>query len=351
MLAGPWNAQHPALVSVAGVGFDIGCGNCALRTTTLAEALDFDELADAIASTFSFGIGRTEPGGPKIDHLLHAPAWDAVPKRHRAGLKDKADAQAGTIGSGNHYIDVFEDDEGFVWVGVHFGSRGFGHSVASGFMALGKGQEWNMRGAETETLLPTSSELGAGYWALMELAGEYAFRCREWVARKTVGLFGGTVDDVVHNNHNFAWKERHVVDGEERTVVVVRKGATPAFGGQRGFVGGSMGDNAVILAGVVSDDPAIVGRQQEALYSTVHGAGRVMSRSRAKKEVTPDEMRDWVIRQGVIVRGGGLDESPQAYRRLQSVLFAHEGTIAIEHVLMPRVVVMAGADVRDPYKD
>ncbi len=138
------------------------------------------------------------------------------------------------------------------------------------------------------------------------------------------------------------------------------KGATPAFPGQKGFVGGSMGDNAVILEGV--DTP----ESREALYSTVHGAGRVMSRTAAAGKVkwrrgrpvrvkggriSRQAMGDWVRRKGVCLRGGGCDEAPQAYRRLTDVLKAHKGTIRILHELRPIGVAMAGEDVRDPYKD
>src|SRR6185436_9597736 len=116
--------------------------------------------------------------------------------------------------------------------------------------------------------------LGHDYWHLMQLAGEYAYAGREWVARKVVSLLGANELELVHNHHNFAWKETH--DGEE--LVVVRKGATPAFPGQKGFVGGSMGDDSVILEGASGDSDV----QRAALYSTVHGAGRVMSRTEAR---------------------------------------------------------------------
>ena len=126
---------------------------------------------------------------------------------------------------------------------------------------------------------------------------------------------------------------------------MVRKGCTPAFPGQRGFVGGSMGDDAVVLEGV--DGP-----QAEALLrSTVHGAGRVMSRTRAKAELSRGAMEAWLRREGVALRGGDLDEAPMAYRRLPDVLARHAGTVRILHTLRPVGVVMAGREVRDPYKD
>jgi tRNA-splicing ligase RtcB len=243
---------------------------------------------------------------------------------------------------------------------VHFGSRGFGHTVASSFLALSQGKPWGGRAPEVEVLLPLDAPLGHDYWHLMSLAGRYAYAGREWVARKVVSILGGTELELVHNHHNFAWKEQH--EGEE--LVVVRKGATPAFPGQKGFVGGSMGDDAVIVKGAETIDPAVNELQRDALFSTVHGAGRVMSRTQAAGKrhrrtgriitpgrVSPEMMMEWVNRKGVVLRGGGLDESPHAYRRLTTVLEAQGPTIDVLHVLRPLIVVMAGAGEVDPYKD
>ena len=359
-------AAYRNKVSVVGVGFDIACGNAAIRTDlTLGDdwTRKAKDVADEIARTVSFGIGRrNEAGDAPVNHpLFSAPAWDAlreVAGKHESdSLKRKARNQLGTVGSGNHYVDVFADETDAIWVGVHFGSRGFGHSVASGFLALGQGEKWGTRVKEKETLLTLTEEQGAAYWDLMSLAGEYAYAGREYVARKVVEILGGREQEIVHNHHNFAWKEQHF--GEE--LVVVRKGATPAFPGQKGFVGGSMGDQSVILRGATRSDA-----QPGALYSTVHGAGRVMSRTQARgkvkgwgakaKVVSPglvsQEMLDeWIKREGVILRGGGLDEAPHAYRRLPDVLAAQGDTIDVLHTLKPLIVVMAGADEHDPYKD
>ena len=188
----------------------------------------------------------------------------------------------------------------------------------------------------------------------MNLAGRYAYAGREWAVRKTVDIIGGREVELVHNHHNFAWEEEHF----GRTFVVVRKGATPAFPGQKGFVGGSMGDNSVVLEGTrgaPAESPA--GElQATALYSTVHGAGRVMSRTAARGKrhrrtgkvikrgkVSREMMRDWVDQKGVVLRGGGTDESPHVYRRLPDVLAAQGNTITVLHTLRPLVVVMAGA--------
>ncbi len=359
-------AAYRNQASVVGVGFDIACGNAAILTDLTGERFDrrtLQELATEIQHTIAFGVGRNngQDDAPVDDPLFSDPAWDAIPaaKGARASLWAKARNQLGTVGSGNHYVDVFVDEQARIWVGVHFGSRGLGHTIASGFLALASGKEWGERTKEIEVLLDLDSPLGDAYWSLMNLAGRYAYAGREWVARKAVSILGGTELDLVHNHHNFAWKETH--GGEE--FVVVRKGATPAFPGQRGFVGGSMGDDSVILEGV--DSPACAA----AMYSTVHGAGRVMGRQDAIKgratrdaegkvlgrdessKVTREMQREWLDGRGVVLRGGGVDEAPQVYRRLPDVLAAQGDTIRVLHTLSPLIVVMAGPDVRDPYRD
>ena len=357
-------AAYRNQVSVVGVGFDIACGNAAIRTDLTRVQLEgrFGELADEIQASLSFGVGRKNRAddAPTDDPLFADAAWDAIPGNHqREQLRAKARAQLGTVGSGNHYVDVFADEEDRIWVGVHFGSRGFGFGVAYGFLALGQNRPWGERVPERETLLDVRAPVGDAYWQLMNLAGRYAYAGREWVARKVVSILGGSEVELVHNHHNFAWMEEH--GGE--TFYVVRKGATPAFPGQKGFVGGSMGDDAVIIQGADTNDASVCDLQARALYSTVHGAGRVMSRTaaagkrtrkgRVLKEgaISREMMHAWVKRKGVVLRGGGTDESPHVYRRLPDVLAAQGPTVQVLHTLRPLVVVMAGADEFDPYKD
>jgi tRNA-splicing ligase RtcB len=388
-------AAYKNKVSVVGVGFDIACGNAAIRTDVTLQKLTgksvldlthnphavasdrtLRALADEIASTISFGIGRkNNADDAPVDHPLFLdPAWWAVPNigSYRDDLLDKARRQLGTVGSGNHYVDVFVDNLDRIWVGVHFGSRGLGHTIATNFNAIAQGGRWGDKAKENEVLLDLDTPTGQEYWALMNLAGQYAYAGREWVARKVVELLGGKEFELVHNHHNFAWKENLGYHHDEE-FVVVRKGATPAFPGQKGFVGGSMGDDSVILKGVEKADDATRELAFLAMYSTVHGAGRVMSRTEAagKRDrktgqlkrhkvtgeiinagrITPAMQSEWLARKGVILRGGGLDEAPQAYRRLPAVLEAQQGTIEVTDVLHPLVVCMAGANELDPYKD
>ena len=336
-------------ISISGVGFDIGCGNMAAKTDMPFSEIEpkLASIVDDIGRAISFGIGRKNV--ERVDRdLFDSGLWQDADV---SNLKEMARAQLGTVGSGNHYVDLFEGEDGFVWIGVHFGSRGLGHKTATKYLKLAGGQD----GVDVApALVDPAEELGARYRAGMELAGAYAYAGREWVVERVRKILAATITDSVHNHHNFAWRENH--DGRE--LWVVRKGATPAFPGQRGFVGGSMGDNAVILEGVEGEASA------QSLYSTVHGAGRVMSRSEAKGKVhrktgevirepriTRAEMDAWISERNVLVRGGDVDEAPQSYRRLSDVLEHHAGTVRVLHTLRPIAVLMAGSNERDPYKD
>jgi len=174
-----------------------------------------------------------------------ADAWRASDMQQ---YRDKAAGQLGTVGSGNHYVDLMRGEDGFVWIGVQFGSRGLGHTSATRYLKAAGGKDgMNVPPA----VIDEDSELGRRYIAAMQLAGRYAYAGREWVVERVRKIIGGAVTDMVHNHHNYAWRETH----NGRDLWVVRKGATPAFPGQGGFVGGSMGDDAVIIEGVNSPQP------------------------------------------------------------------------------------------------
>jgi tRNA-splicing ligase RtcB len=383
---------YEGYVSPSGVGFDIGCGNKAARTELTRTDLDtlggVEAIMHEITRRISFGMGV--PAQERSDHPVLDEIRDAefTPQRK---LHQVAASQLGTVGSGNHYVNLMEDEEGHIWVGVHFGSRGFGHKTASGFLALAQRLPFDGRAKEGEmdsppVLFEVGSELGESYISAMELAGEYAYAGRDIVVGKVLEILGAEAMHEVHNHHNFAWREEHF----GRTYWVIRKGCTPARPGQEGFVGGSMGDESVILEGLAGPDA------EESLFSTVHGAGRVMSRTQAAGRVRrrkrwicrnrdcdrvfdrdgacPDHPNaglkrvwaeeqikpgvvDWpavqarLREQGIVLVGGGADEAPEVYKRLPDVLAAHAGSIRVKHTLRPLGVAMAGRDVHDPYKD
>jgi len=383
---------YEGYVSPSGVGYDIACGTKAARTDLTRADLDalggVGAIMGEITRRISFGMGV--PAQERSDHPVLDKIRDAdfAPQRE---LHQLAASQLGTVGSGNHYVNVMEDEEGRVWVGVHFGSRGFGHKTASGFLALAQGLPFDGRASESEmdsppVLFEVGSEFGDSYVSAMQLAGEYAYAGRDVVVGKVLEILGADSVDEVHNHNNFAWREEHF----GRAYWVIRKGCTPARPGQEGFVGGSMGDDSVILEGVAGPDA------EESLFSTVHGAGRVMSRSQAagrvrrrkrwtcrnrdcdrvfdKDGACPDHpgaglkkiwveelikpgVVDWpavqvrLREQGIVLIGGGADEAPEVYKRLPDVLAAHAGSIRVKHTLRPLGVAMAGRDVHDPYKD
>jgi tRNA-splicing ligase RtcB len=324
-------------ISISGVGFDIGCGNMAARLDTPFAAIE-DKVGGIIkdvARIISFGIGRTNE--ERVEHDLFDDG-DAWRESDMAAYRGKAVAQLGTVGSGNHYVDLMRDQDGLVWIGVHFGSRGLGHTSATRYLKAAGGKDgMNVPPA----LVDEDSELGRRYIAAMELAGRYAYAGREWVVERVRRIIGGAVTESVHNHHNYAWRETH--DG--KSLWVVRKGATPAFPGQRGFVGGSMGDDAVIIEGV--DSP----QARASLYSTIHGAGRLFGRKEAKRRFRREQMDAWLRDRGVVLVGADLDESPMAYRRLPEVIAEHAGTVKVLHTLRPFAVAMAGAGEFDPFKD
>jgi tRNA-splicing ligase RtcB len=382
---------YEGYISPSGCGYDIGCGNKAVRTDLPAAQVDVPAVMREITRRISFGMGvraQERVDHPVLEKVRNA---DFAPQRKLARL---AEDQLGTVGSGNHFVNLFADEEGLVWVGVHFGSRGLGHKTASGFLALAQGLDFGARAREGEmdslpVLFEVGSELGDAYVAAMELAGEYAYAGRDVVVAKVLEILDADETHEVHNHHNFAWREEHF----GRVYWVIRKGCTPARPGQEGFVGGSMGDESVILEGIES------GEAEESLRSTVHGAGRVMSRSQAAGRIRRTTVRactvrdcdfyvpakeytgqtcpehgtklrkarreiqikpgvvDWpavqarLRRQGIVLVGGGADEAPEVYKRLPDVLAAHSGSVRVKHRLRPLGVAMAGRDVFDPYKD
>lgn len=385
--------SYDGAVSPSGVGFDIGCGNLAVRTLLLEDDIraDLSGIADAIASTVPFGVGRSSgrwsdlPFFDEHRDILRELSTMAGP---RAALSQKARSQLGTVGGGNHYVDLLVDSRGAVWVACHFGSRGLGHTVASGFLNVLAGREFSDgKGREPDgpQVLETDTEQGRRYLAAMRMCGEYAAVGRNIVVDDVLNILGTIGSDTVSCHHNFAWFE----DG----LWVVRKGATPLTS-ERAFIGGSMGEGAAI----VHRHPA-TRFDTELLRSAPHGAGRAMSRTAAAgkqkrttvyacadcgfeisardraecPELTPDEnccpacpgrlhretrterktvgKIDWDAAQtdlesrGIELRGAGADEAPGAYKSLRDVLAAHTDVEVLEW-LRPIAVVMAGPDGR-----
>ncbi|MDT3697360.1 MAG: RtcB family protein [Ignavibacterium sp.] len=346
-------------ISLSGVGFDIACGNKAVRTDIKADMIELPKIMDEIYSQISFGMGRKN--NQPVDHEVIDKIASSEFKQQRK-LINLAKEQLGTVGSGNHFVDLFEDDEGYLWIGVHFGSRGFGHRTTMGFIALSKGQSFEDRVSEGSMdsppiLFDIKSEIGQAYIQAINLAGRYAYAGRDIVVEQVLRILGNPAKTFeVHNHHNFAWQEEHF--GEKYWVV--RKGCTPAFPKQLGFIGANMMDDSVIVEGIDSE------LSRQALYSTVHGAGRTMSRNEAagrkkwkhgrllsvsRGKVNFEKVKFEMKQKGIELRGSGADEAPECYKKLDEVISYMGNTIKIIFRLHPIGVAMAGSDVYDPYKD
>lgn len=351
-------------ISLSGVGFDIACGNKAVRTDIKANQITLPKIMDEIYSQISFGIGRRN--NKSVDHEVLDKINSAEFKPQRK-LFNLAKEQLGTVGSGNHFVDLFKDDEGFLWIGVHFGSRGFGHRTTMGFIALSKNLSFedNVKEGSMDSppiLFDIKSELGQAYLEAIKIAGEYAYAGRNLVVNEVLRILDDPkVTFEVHNHHNFAWREEHF--GEKYWVV--RKGCTPAYPNQLGFIGSNMMDDSVIVEGIDSE------LSKKALYSTVHGAGRTMSRNEAagkkkwirdndgikrpitigRGKVNFEKVRFEMKQRRIELRGSGADEAPECYKKLDDVLSFMGNTIKVIYKLHPIGVAMAGSDIYDPYKD
>lgn len=351
-------AYHDA-ISPSGVGHDVACGNKAVMLDIPSKEVKakIQKLAKDIYKTIPFGIGTPAVASVDDHPIFDDPAWN---HKWLNPIKEMGRKQLGSVGSGNHYVDIFEDENERIWIGVHFGSRGVGFKIADYFFD----QVGAKDGVDTEPIvLSLQSAIGQDYLEAMQLAGKFAYAGRDLVCQIIAkNILGAKIVEEVHNHHNFAWKETHF--GEEYWVV--RKGSTPNAPGQLSFVGGSMGDFSYIFRGKDSELAKLT------LYSTVHGAGRVLGRNQArgkfkmktnpvtgKKEkriisegcVSPEMMKDWLAKMGTVLVGGGTDESPHCYKRIDEVMQHHEGTIDVVHKLKPLAVCMAGEEIFDPFKD
>ena len=351
-------AAYKEHVSLSGVGFDIGCGNCAVRTDAKLEDVkaNIGTIMDDLTKTISFGMGRM--GKEMVDDpLFDSDVWTL---RGVAPWKQLARNQLGTVGGGNHFVNIMADYKGNVWIVNHFGSRGLGHKVTTWFMQQVDASEDMM---SDPVVFEEASSIGADYLAAIGLAQKYAWAGRAWVCERVAQLLGAKIEHTVHNNHNFAEKE--LVEGE--SCWVVRKGSTPLHPGSYGFVGSSMGEPSYIVQHNPDSKNNVL-----TMFSTVHGAGRAMSRGQAKGKrdfktgaialnkdgtvkrpglISDAMMQEWVSKAGVELRGGDVDEAPHAYKRLPEVLKEMGDTVKIVETLIPLGVSMAPRNIVDPYKD
>jgi len=323
------------------VGVDIACR---MKMTVLdlpLRNLDRhpDRLQRAIEAETRFGVGAAFK--QRRSHDVLDEDWNVSPVTK--GNKDRAWSQLGTSGSGNHFVEfgtftAHEEIRGlppgtYVALLSHSGSRGTGAAVCDHYSKLAFARHRDLPG-ELKRLawLSLDSDEGREYWATMELMGHYAAANHACIHRHIARNLGVQVLLDLENHHNFAWKERHVIDGVEREVIVHRKGATPAGEGVLGIIPGSMASPGYVVRGKGN---------AESLNSAAHGAGRVMSRTQASKKFNWKEVNHFLKERGVTLISAGLDEVPMVYKNIREVMAAQHDLVKTLGQFDPKLVKMA----------
>ena len=298
-----------------------------------------DRLAGAISSETRFGIGASFK--QKRRHDVMDADWDVSPVTRR--LKDKAWSQLGTSGSGNHFVEfgTFElqetlnglEPDTYVALLSHSGSRGTGAQVCDRYSKLAMEAHPELpRELKHLAWLDLDSTEGAEYWNAMELMGQYAAANHACIHKHVLEYLGVKPVLDIENHHNFAWKEIHNIDGEERELIVHRKGATPAGKGVLGIIPGSMATPGFLVRGKGG---------AESLNSASHGAGRVMSRKRAMQSFEWGPVNKILKEKQITLMSAGLDEVPMVYKDIHQVMAAQSDLVEIIGQFEPRIVKMA----------
>jgi tRNA-splicing ligase RtcB len=334
-------ATHEAVIPYA-VGVDIACR---MKMTVLelplsALTTDQDRLTRALERETRFGMGATFR--TPLQHEIMDRDWNVTPVTSK--LKDRAWKQLGTSGSGNHFVEfgqltVMDDAAGlargeYLALLSHSGSRGAGAQVAAYYSKLARDLHPELpRELANLAWLDLATDPGQQYWAAMELMGGYAAANHELIHKQMARALGAEVLFDLENHHNFAWRERHrLPDGSEGEVIVHRKGATPAGKGVLGIIPGSMATPGYIVRG--KGLPA-------SLNSAAHGAGRRMSRTKAKATFTWETAQPFLRERGVTLLSAGLDEVPMAYKNIDEVMAAQRDLVEPLARFEPRLVKMA----------
>jgi tRNA-splicing ligase RtcB len=287
----------------------------------------------------AFGMGAQWQGKQRPDHeVLDDPAWDAT--RLLKGLQDNAARQLGTSGTGNHFVEwgafrLYEPLLGlqpgeYLALLSHSGSRSVGFKVADRYSKLAMEKHPDLdKSVRHLAWLSLDTEEGQEYWLSMELAGRFASANHDVIHHRVAEAVGLKEAAVVENHHNFAWT--HTMPNG-KTVIVHRKGATPAGAGVLGVIPGSMGDAGYVVRGRGLGS---------SLESASHGAGRLMSRKAAFDSISKTSRDEYLKERGVTLLGGGLDESPQAYKPIEKVIADQEELVEVMGKFTPRIVRMA----------
>lgn len=333
-------ATEKAVIPYA-VGVDIACR---MKMTVYdfegaSIAGQKDRLANILESETRFGVGAVFQ--KRRNHAVLDENWDVAPITSR--LKDKAWAQLGTSGSGNHFVEfgTFEDHAGLLGGGPylallsHSGSRGSGAQICDFYskraMAL---HDYLPKELRHLAWLSLEEADGQEYWAAMNLMGHYAAANHACIHHHIARRLG--LDPIldVENHHNFAWKETHRIDGIEREVIVHRKGATPAGEGVLGIIPGSMASPGYLVRGK---------GLAASLNSASHGAGRLMSRTKALQSFTWSSVKKLLAERGVELLSAGLDEVPGVYKDIETVMSAQTDLVEVLGRFHPKLVKMCPA--------
>lgn len=328
------------------VGVDIACRMKMSVLDLPTDVLCKDErnLVRAIEEETRFGLGAAFKH-PR-DHEVMDEDWSfSVVTRES---KDKAREQLGTSGTGNHFVEfgiftIRHDLLGippgdYLALLSHSGSRGTGARVCQHYSRLAMDRLRRLP-PELKHLawLSLDSDEGREYWAAMELMGRYASANHALIHKHIAQYLNAGVLLDIENAHNFAWKERHVVGGVERELVIHRKGATPADAGVPGIIPGSMASPCFIVRGKGN---------AASLRSAAHGAGRLMSRTKARKSITWSALRKHLENCGVKLISAGLDEAPMVYKDINSVMTAQADLVEVQGCFNPRIVKMCPGNER-----
>ncbi len=336
------------------VGVDIACRMKLTVYDRKANAIagQRDRLANIIESETRFGMGCSFK--QRREHEVMDDDWTVSPVTQR--LRDKAWSQLGTSGSGNHFVEfgaftvTAEEATGLQETGpslapgeylallTHSGSRGAGAQVCDVYSKRAMARHEHLpKELKHLAWLSLDDADGQEYWAAMNLMGRYAAANHALIHRHIARKLGADVILDIENHHNFAWKERHVVQGEECEVIVHRKGATPAGVGVLGIIPGSMASPGYVVRGKGSP---------ESLQSASHGAGRVMSRTKAMQSFTWGGTRKLLAERGVDLLSAGLDEVPGVYKDIHAVMAAQTDLVDVLGKFDPKLVKMCPAGDR-----
>jgi tRNA-splicing ligase RtcB (3'-phosphate/5'-hydroxy nucleic acid ligase) len=323
-----------------GVGVDIGCRMCMtlydLPTTLLEDKKE--DLKKMLMNNTQFGQATFKK--PKDHEIFERNEFKELSIARE--MKDRAWKQIGSSGGGNHFVEfgIVEIQNTineynlapgmYVAVLSHSGSRGLGANIARHYTQIAMDVCKLPQEAKHLAWLDLATEAGQEYWLAMNLAGDYASACHHQIhERMAIGL-RETPLAMIENHHNFAWKEK---DAQGNDVIVHRKGATPAGAGILGIIPGSMATPGFIVRGK---------GLAASINSASHGAGRLMSRTKAKETILPGHVNKFLKEAGVELIGSGLDEAPMAYKDIHQVMASQKDLVEVLGSFMPKIVRMCG---------